>query len=794
MRELLFISCTPGAKEDTRLYASLQKLGLTNFRFLEHNRRGLSAGYNTFLRQFANTNRILVFVHDDVTLADVFIQEKLDAASQMFDIVGLVGSSRFDLHINPPYNWSAWPASSLSGAVEHLTAQGLAFWSYFGPTPQRCVILDGLFLAVDMLTIRNVRFDEQFTFHLYDLDFSLAAHHAGLVCGTTNIYAQHASQGDYASPDYLQAAQLFQQKWSAIEATDARPLSIDVDPAPPPGCHAVAGCHASTAQFAGEACSKTLPSSLHPLPANDRAAQLHQLLAAAIADLRRQIESHPTDPILHFRLGKALQESRAVDDAIASYQSALALEPRYVAALNNLGLAHNDTGNVPAAIACFRQAVALAPDVPAAHSNLIYTLHYLPDITAEEIYREHRAWAQKFADPLAPAIRPPTPPRDPAQRLRIGYVSPNFRQHPVGRMLAGLFAAHDHHAFEIICYNTGTTSDPLTTRLRAGADEWHDIASLSDEALAAQIRADHIDILVDLTMHMANNRLLTFARQPAPIQVTYLAYCSTTGLSTIDYRLTDPHLDPEEEETQRVACPVGQGPRWACSRAHYSEKSLSIPSYWCYAPPPDAPEVNPLPALTTGHITFASLNNFAKVSPAALALFARILAAVPNSHLLLHACPGNHRNRVLTTFAAAGIAPERLAFFDHLPHPQYLALHHAIDIALDAFPYSGGTTTADALYMGVPTISLYAAPAFTRGGLSILTAATLPDLAVSTEEAYFQKALTLATDLPALSTVRATLRPRLQASPLLDSRAFARSLESAYRQMWHALPIQRPPA
>ncbi|MEI8196950.1 MAG: hypothetical protein WCI73_13705, partial [Phycisphaerae bacterium] len=375
-----------------------------------------------------------------------------------------------------------------------------------------------------------------------------------------------------------------------------------------------------------------------------------------------------------------------------------------------------------------------------------------------------------------------------------------------------------HSQFEIICYASVRQPDHVTAQLRACCDQWINATELSDAALADRIAADGIDILVDLTMHMARHRLLTFARKPAPIQITYLAYCSTTGLEAMDYRLTDPYLDPPQPSATLGAtiaasensghgrpaelndpasishanagrCHAGlnpqttNAPRSPRDQQLYSERSIYLPeTYWCYQPPEPSPEVNPLPALTRGHITFASLNNFCKVTPETLQLWVQLLSQVPKSRLLIHTYPGSHRLRVRDLFTAHGIAPQRLDFFDRLPLPLYLRLHHALDIALDPYPHGGGTTTCDALQMGVPTITLVGPSALSRGGLSILSNLGLPELAATSPAEYLQIATDLATNLPRLATLRAEMRARLQTSPLTDGPRFARNLEAIYRE------------
>ena len=349
----------------------------------------------------------------------------------------------------------------------------------------------------------------------------------------------------------------------------------------------------------------------------------------------------------------------------------------------------------------------------------------------------------------------------------------------MGRFLIQLFAHHDREKVETIAYASVRKPDAITNRLRESCDCWVDALGMSDEALAERVRDDRIDILVDLTMHMRDQRLLCFARRPAPIQATYLAYCSTTGLDAINYRLTDPYLDPPGERD-----------------AWYVERSMRLPeSYWCYEPGIPTPEVNPLPAARRGYITFASLNNFCKVSPAALSLWSQLLAQTPHSRLLLHAHRGAHRQRVLDLFALRGVLPQRIVFVDTVSLAEYFALYQLVDIALDTFPYAGGTTTCDALWMGVPVISLVGDPAFTRGGLSILSNVGLARFATRSPEKYLEEAAELASDLPRLAELRATLRIRLQQSPVMNGPRFAAGLEACYRSMWTRWlidPVSKP--
>jgi protein O-GlcNAc transferase len=498
------------------------------------------------------------------------------------------------------------------------------------------------------------------------------------------------------------------------------------------------------------------------------ALQAQGRLREAMDSYRRALQAKPDYVEAYGNLGNAAQQLGQLDEALVLYRHALQLRPDSADLHNNLANVWKDAGCLKEALASYRQAIALRPDYAEAHSNLVYTLYFCDDYDARAIYAAHREWAQRHAQPLARFLRPHGNDRAPQRRLRIGYVSPDLREHPVGRFLLPLLEAHDHRQFEIFCYASMLFPDAISARLQAAADVWRVAGSLSDEQLTEQIRQDGIDVLVDLTMHMGGNRMRCFACKPAPVQVTYLAYCGTTGLDTIDYRLTDPYLDPP-----------------GSVEGIYTEQSVWLPeSYWCYQAPASATPVGRLPALEHGVVTFGALNNFAKVTGATLAAWRRLLQAVPRARLLLHAPAGSHRSRVREQLGLSGTDAERLEFIHRVSIADYLALYHRIDVALDPFPYGGGTTTCDALWMGVPVVSLAGATAVGRGGLSILSNVGLPELVAHDTDQYVRIATELAADPPRLAELRATLRKRMQQSPLMDAPRFARNVEAAYRGMW----------
>jgi predicted O-linked N-acetylglucosamine transferase (SPINDLY family) len=488
----------------------------------------------------------------------------------------------------------------------------------------------------------------------------------------------------------------------------------------------------------------------------------------AIAALGRAVALDPNLAEPHNNLGNALKESGRLDEAIAAFGRAIALGPHLAEPHHNLGGVFREQGRLDDALACFRTAVALRPDEKAAASSLLYTLHSHPDYDAQALLAEHRRWAGRHAAPLAAEIRPHANDRTPGRALRIGYASPDFRAHPVGHMLLGLFAHHDHAQFQVIAYSDVRRPDALTHELKPLADTWHDTAGLGDAQLADCIRADRIDILVDLALHTAGNRMLVFARKPAPVQVTMLGLPATTGLATIDYRLTDPYLDPP-----------------GITDADYIEQSIRLPHcFWLFPPPHEAPPVGALPALSNGFVTFGCLNQHIKVTRPALELWIQILQALPASRLVLQSLPGTHLDAIRARFAAEGIAGARLDFVPRAGRIAYFCRYLEFDLALDPFPYNGHTSTLDALWMGVPVITLAGRTAVGRGGASILSNAGLTEFITRTPEQYVATAVAWGTDLPRLAQLRAELRQRVRTSPLIDGRQYAADVEAAFRRMW----------
>ncbi len=495
-------------------------------------------------------------------------------------------------------------------------------------------------------------------------------------------------------------------------------------------------------------------------------------LDAAIACYRRAIQVNPNLPSALSNLGAALACHGQFRETIAYCHRALAINSAHTKTLNNLGIALQNLGQPDEAIDAYRQALALKPGYTAAHSNLIFCMNYEPRFSGEDILLESKRWNEIHAAPRTALAGPFANDPDPERRLRVGYVSADLRQHSVSFFLEPLLAARDPDALETYCYAGVVQPDHWTARFQELSDGWCWTATMSDSALAERIRDDGIDILVDLAGHTASNRLLAFAESPAPVQVTWLGYPNTTGLSAMDYRLTDAVADPE-----------------GSADALHSETLVRLPEgFLCYGAPGDAPDVVPPPATVNGHVTFGSFNNLAKVTPEVAGLWAAILNRVRNSRLLIKSrllADDQIRVRYQDLFASHGIDAERFDLLSAIPSMRgHLAAYERLDIGLDPFPYNGTTTTCEALWMGVPVVALAGERHAGRVGLSLLSTAGLPELAAETGEEYVEIAVQLAADLDRLSALRRDLRRRTSASPLCDAPAFARKVEAAYREMW----------
>ena len=491
-------------------------------------------------------------------------------------------------------------------------------------------------------------------------------------------------------------------------------------------------------------------------------------IGAALRAWERAIEIKPDFAEAIYNRANALRLCMRYEEAVVAYRRALDIRPGWAEALMNLGNAKLDQGDYDGAMAIYREVAELSPDFGAAHSNLIFCMNYDPRYGAEDIFAESRRWNAAYAPAPQSRGSEETMDRGPDRRLRIGYFSPDFRSHSVSYFFEALLGAHDRSRIEAICYAEVAKPDNVTARLRASADGWHSTVGLGDDDIADMVRRDRIDIFVDLAGHTDGNRLGAFARCPAPVQIAWLGYPNTTGLDAIGYRLTDDIADPEGAE-----------------RVH-SETLIRLPrGFLCYRPPDDAPAVAPA---TAGPITFGSFNNLSKVRPNVIAVWAQILNRVPGAKLLVKSAQlanENRAERLRDAFAAHGVEASRIETAGQIHSKSgHLDAYRRLDIALDPFPYNGTTTTFEALWMGVPVITLAGDRHAARVGATILRRLGMDDYVLDDEQAYVDAVVALAGDVARRSDLRGTLRETLAASPLCDAAGFARDVEAAYCGVW----------
>ncbi len=494
-------------------------------------------------------------------------------------------------------------------------------------------------------------------------------------------------------------------------------------------------------------------------------------LDEAIACFRQALALEPGRAGLHYNLGNALNDRGALEDAAAAYRAAIGLKPDHADAYGNLAIVLMNQGHIDEADAAFHQALDIMPDNADIRSNWLFCLNYKTDVSAEQLFAAHRGWEARHGHDTPRVTH--TNDRAPKRKLKIGYVSPDLRMHSVAYFLEPLLATHDREAVEVTCYAEVAKPDHVTARLQSLADHWVSTVGMSDEALAARVQADGTDILVDCAGHTAHNRLRVFARKPAPVQVTWLGYPNTTGLSAIDYRLVDAVTDPPGAD------------------ALASEHLIRLPGgFLCYAGMSDAPELAPPPCLATGAVTFGSFNNPTKLSPQTLDAWATLLRRLPNARLLLKGKPFSDaatRNLFCARLIERGIAAERVELTGWTAgSAHHLAFYEHVDIALDPFPYNGTTTTCEALWMGVPVITLRGDRHSGRVGASLLGQIGAEDWVADNVTDYVMRAAALAADPPHLHDLRRSLRTRVAASPLCDRVVFTQNVEAAYRQMWQA--------
>ncbi|GEM_PF-754616 len=529
----------------------------------------------------------------------------------------------------------------------------------------------------------------------------------------------------------------------------------------------------------------------------------------ARACFQKAIELSPDFDEAHFAMAYLLQQTRNYEDAIFHYRRVIEISPRFLGAYNNLGVLLGDVMRYDEALDCleqflrlaphtsdspwvlnnvgnilsllgkaddaerrYRQSLSLDPSLSKVHSNLLLAMHYNPRHSPEELFAEHLAYARRFEEPLPLSSLQFSNDRNETRRLRVGYLSPDFRYHSVAYFIEPVLWAHSTSECETFCYSDTVTPDLVTNRIRCISHQWREIARLTDSQVVDLIRNDRIDILVDLTGHTERNRLPVFARKPAPVQVTWIGYPSTTGLRAVDYKIVDLHTDPPGE-TER----------------YYTERLVRMPEcFLCYLPEKLAPQIEEPPFARNGYVTFGSFNNLAKVSDQILRTWAEILRAVPDSRLILKskglagkiAC-----SRVFDLLEKEGVSAQRVELHAAMPTiAQHLGLYNRIDIALDTFPYHGTTTTCEALWMGVPVVTLAGKTHASRVGVSLLTNVGLSDLIARDDRDYIEKARSLAGDTGKLRSLRRGLRDMVALSPLADAKRFTAELEKEFRRMW----------
>jgi protein O-GlcNAc transferase len=483
----------------------------------------------------------------------------------------------------------------------------------------------------------------------------------------------------------------------------------------------------------------------------------------AIALLSRAAALDPQFAGAHLNLGKALTKADRLDDAAAACRRAIEMAPEMAEAHASLGLALHRLGELDDAIAAMQTSLRLNPDRPDVHSNLILMLLYHPRYDAAAILSEQKKWNARHARaplPPRPAADGFENPADPERRLRIGYVSGDLCNHTVAQNLLPMFQAHDKSAFEFFFY-CNNRRDAVTEVIEACGDHWRSILDVEDELAADLIRADRIDVLIDLSQHTGRNRLTLFSRQLAPVQIAFGGYPGGTGLTAMNYRISDSDLDSAESQWQ------------------YVEETLYLPdSFWLYATNITEP-VGELPAAGNGFITFGCLNNFCKINEDVLNVWARILSRLPDSRLVLLGGDASQRRR-----AEAALKTDRIEMIPRQPRKPYMLEFQKLDIGLDTFPYNGHISSLDALWMGVPVVTLVGQRAVSRGGWSLLKNLGLEELAAANEDDYVEIAVRLAGDRQRLAELRRTLRQRLLDSPLTNARRFAANIESLYRTAW----------
>ncbi len=477
----------------------------------------------------------------------------------------------------------------------------------------------------------------------------------------------------------------------------------------------------------------------------------------------------PDHPWANLDLGFLLMRDGQLDVAVDHLYKAIDVMPGNADAHNWVGEALSAQGLNFDASKHMAEAQRLLPDDVRSAGAAVFTLNYLPDCTPERLYDAHLSFAKRFCAPFYPKTSYYTNSPLPDRPLRIGYVSSDFQEHPISVFVEPLFTHHSRDNCQIYCFYNHSKEDAITRRLRSLVDDWHGIVGLNDEEVDQLIRGLEIDILIDLNGLTKGHRVQLFARKPAPIQMTWLGYLGTTGLATMGYRICDNFTDPP-----------------GLTERYHTEKLVRVPDcQWCYSPSEQLPPVSMLPFLRNGYITLGSFNNVAKLNDDVLLLWAQVLNRISGARMCFAAIPeGRAQDRIVALFGRSGVPAQRIEFIPRLSYQKYLAAIGDVDIALDPFPYNGGTTSMDTLIMGVPLVVLAGDRSIARGGCSILSNIGLPELIAANPSEIIAKVLELVGSPKRLGELRRGLRERMLSSPLMDGPGFAHGLERIYRECW----------
>lgn len=498
----------------------------------------------------------------------------------------------------------------------------------------------------------------------------------------------------------------------------------------------------------------------------------------AIACHRRAVALKPDFAEGHFNLANALRDGGRPIEACASYRRTLELKPGFLHARVGLADVTKDLGHLAEAARGFREALEINPDFQEAHTSLVFCLDHDETVDAPTLFAEHRRFGERFEAPFLDRWPAHANVRDPERPLRVGLVSGDFNAHPVGHFLEPLLPALAKRAsLSLHAYSNSVLGDRLSVRLRESLPRWDIVTGLPDDALAAKIADDGIDVLVDLSGHTGRNRLQAFARKPAPLQVSWLAYPGTTGLRAMDYYFADALFLPFAE-----------------FQSQFTEKLVHLSATLPFLPVAGAPAVSQLPALANGFVTLASMSRPSKLRPPVIALWARLLRALPDARLIVAGMPQDGQfDEVIDGFIREGIARERLEFRSRSDVATYMRLHQRVDACIDTFPYTGATTTAHALTMGVPTLTLAGRTPVGRLGPSLLRRAGLGDFVAGDEDEFVDNGVRLLSDHQALAALRAGLRERCEQAPASKPEAIAASIDAALRIMWRRWCAGLPP-